>query len=593
MKQTLLLAVGIVWLFSACNSEKDVYDPNFNKELGVSIPEGFEWSTTQKLTVNVEVNDEYNGKYYYAVRVYDKKPGEGVLPVAASGEVTGDMPFSQEIVIPATVSKLYIAQVFKNSDASEVVSMKEMTINGNIINCIFDSKRSARGIVSRDDDGISIKGNIAFGKGNKGQKYKVESGDVLTVTSVSDDAKGIDIEIEGKLIFSSDVSLQNWEIDVEDGGILEARNLVLTSGSELENDGYVYVDNLEVTNGATLENDENDDGNYPGGCLIAKGGITLDTGEKVKLEERSYMSCSDMYLSQTTKFEVKTGAWLRVNNTLDLTQGGNFRFEFDKESKLIEGYLYGALIQAERITGVKQGLSVDKKILVECSNVENSSENIESLVEDATGKIKIVGSACSGNFGDDEVFNLGTYTYIMEDQYPNEGDYDMNDIVVEMTAIQTGANLTIEGKLIAVGAVNRIIPCVKIKELAEPLFSFNNGDPKEAYKVLTGNDTTPTPIGTLVGQTRYSETFNLDLELSDNTELSMNEIDFYILVNGKDIHWNTHGEKSTWGMCIPGGNFKYPLEGVRIADAYPRFTEWFADPKSDWYNHPDTDKVMP
>lgn len=205
MKQTLLLAVGIVWLFSACNSEKDVYDPNFNKELGVSIPEGFEWSTTQKLTVNVEVNDEYNGKYYYAVRVYDKKPGEGVLPVAASGEVTGDMPFSQEIVIPATVSKLYIAQVFKNSDASEVVSMKEMTIDGNIINCIFDSKRSARGVVSRDkdddEDKIPIKGNIAFGKENKGKKYKVKSGDVLTVTSVSDEAKDIKIEIEGKLIF--------------------------------------------------------------------------------------------------------------------------------------------------------------------------------------------------------------------------------------------------------------------------------------------------------------------------------------------------------------------------------------------------------
>lgn len=593
MRQTLLLATGIVWLLSACNFEKEVYDPNFNKELGVSIPEGFEWSTTQKLTVNVEVNDEYNGKYYYAVRIYDKKPSEGVLPVAASGEVTGDMPFSREIVIPSTVSKLYIAQVFKNSDATEVVSMKEMTIDGNIINCIFESKRLARGVVSRGDDEKLIKGNIAFGKESKGKKYKVKSGDILTVTSVSEEAKDIEIEIEGKLIFSSDVSLQNWKIDVEDGGTLEARNLVLTSSSKLENSGYVYVDNLVVTNGATLENDDNEDGDYPGGCLIAKGNITLDTGKGVELEERSYMSCSDMYLSQTTKFKVETGAWLRVNNTLEVAQGGNSRFEFDKGSKLIEGYSYGALIQVGKITGVKQGLSVDQKILVECSIVENSSENIESLVEDATGKIKIVGSTCSGNFGDDEVVNLGTYTYIMEDQYPNEGDYDMNDIVVEITAVQTGANLAIEGKLIAVGAVNRIIPCVKIKELAEPLFSFDNGNPMEAYEVLTGNNSTPVPIGTLIGQTRYSKTFELDFEMNDATELSMDEIDFYIKVNGKDIHWNTHGEKSTWGMRIPGGNFKYPQEGIRIADAYSRFAEWFANPKSDWYNYPNADKVMP
>lgn len=588
MKKGIITLIWAAFALGACHDKGEVYDPNYNPELGVSVPDGFDWSTTQELTVNVEVNDEYDGKYYYAVRIYDKKPGEGVLPVVASGEVTGDMPFSQKIVVPAGISKLYIAQVFKNADASEVVTVKEVAIDSDIITCVFGSNRSARGISSRDDDKKTLEGTMTFGEEYKGKKYEVSKDKTLTITSVSKDAEDIEINVYGTLIFSSNVSLHDWDIDVENGGELKAEDLTLTSESELENHGTVTVKNLLVEDNSTLENDDNEKDHiyYPGGCLIAENDIIFNTKKGIELEERSFMSCSNMYLKRKAEFKMETGAWLRIRDILS-AESGESTFKF--EGSTIKGFKYGALIQAGSIIGVDEGISVKQKILVACPDVA-VSHNIASLVNNAEGLIKIVGSTCSGNFGDTEPFQPLAYTYIMEDQYPNEGDYDMNDIVVEIVANQKGKQLTLTGKLVALGAKYRITPWVKVGDSDYPLFKHEDDSPMEAYEALTGSTSDPEPIGTM--DKRYSKDFApIVIELQD--DMTVKDLDFYIIVNGKEIHSNTHQGSATWGMVIPKPDFKYPKEGVRITEAYKNFNEWFTDKKSRWYDYPKMDKVVP
>ncbi|MCD7926171.1 MAG: hypothetical protein LUI85_16405 [Bacteroides sp.] len=140
MKRGIIGLFLVLFALSACQ-KKDIYDPNYNPDLGVSVPDDFDWSTTKSLTVNVEVNDEYNGKRLYFVRVYIKNPKDGGLPLA-NEKANMDLPFSEKIVIPLSVDKLYIEQCFINANAVETVVMKGIAIKGEVIDYSF--KASAK-----------------------------------------------------------------------------------------------------------------------------------------------------------------------------------------------------------------------------------------------------------------------------------------------------------------------------------------------------------------------------------------------------------------------------------------------------------------
>lgn len=593
MKKGVIGLLVMTCVLAGC--KEDAYNPNYNQNLGTNVPENFDWSTTKTLTVNVDVNDEYDGRYYYAVRVYDKAPGEGTLPVAASGEVTGNMPFSQEIVIPATVSKLYIAQVFKNANASEIVTMKEVAVEGTAINYSFGNSSKTRSIVNTRSDSKRITDASEI-KG--GGEYKIEEGVTITMgSSIAGNLKDVEIEIEGTLIINGDAKLHGWEIDVEDTGKLTVNgNLVLVGNkndeeksSSLENNGYVYVTgNLHVEAGSKLDNDDNDDGELPGGCIIVDGEAHFQSNE-IELEERSYMYCGSLRLNASNmKITMETGAWLRVNG--DLFSSERCTIVGKGEETLMHGKPSGyiGLLQVKSWGNNGGNLTVDKKILVECPK-GNGGNTIGSLVADAKGKIIIAGTACSGGFGTDEEAKLGTYTYIIEDMYPVEGDYDMNDIVVSMTATQQGSTLTIVGELKAVGASYKIVPYIKVGDETKPLFE---GQSNEAHLALAGDETGSTLINTVKGQTTYSaKSFNLVFN-DVKAGLNMDDIDFYIEVNGEEVHWNTRKEKATWGMRIPGEDFRWPQEKVNITNAYPEFDKWFEDKSYPWYNNPKKELII-
>lgn len=594
MKKGIISLLVMTCALGAC--QKDVFDPNYNPELGARVPENFEWSTTKALTVNVDVKDEYNGKYYYAVRVYDKVPGEGVLPVAASGKVNQDMPFSQKIVIPATVTKLYIAQVLKNANASETVTMKEVAVEGTMIDCSFGSSSKTRSTVNTrgDDNNKIIVTDPSQIKGDKKKEYKIEKGTTITLPSIDGNLKDVDIEIEGTLVINGNASLHGWEIDVEDSGKLTVNGDLKLVGnkndeeksSSLENNGYVYVTgSLHVAAGAQLDNDDNNNGRSPGGCIIVDEEAHFQSN-KIELDERSYMYCGSLKLNASDmKIMMETGAWLRVKGSLTSAQNceigfGDDKFETPDQDDFIKDTKYVGFLQVGSWgNNGKENLTVRKEILVE--SPQKGSYNIESWTKDATGMIVIVGTECSGGFGTNEKNELGTYTYIMEDMYPEQGDYDMNDIVVSLNAKQIGNTLTIEGDLKAVGASYAIVPYIAVNGVEKPLRT-NNGEAVEAHAFF--NAATSSFINTENSQPSYpAEEFSLEF---DNVAegLNINDVDFYIKVNNQEIHWNTHEGNGTWGMQIPGDTFKWPKEKAKITEAYTEFNKWFEDETYSWYN---------
>lgn len=593
MKREIIGVLLAAFTLSACHEKGDIYDPNYNPDFGVSVPDDFDWSTTKTLTVNVEVDDLYNGKYYYAVRVYDKVPNEGVLPVAASGEVTGDMPFSQEIVVSSDVTKLYIVQSFKNANATEYVVTKEVAIDSNVITYSFKSTgKSVRTAIARDDDGTSItEANQIKAKG----KYLIRKGVTISVDNVEGNLTDVEIKIEGELVFTgSNEKLSGWKIEVddEDDGIgkLRATNgLTLDGGCKLDNDGEVYISgDFKVESGAQLEND---------GCIIVEGVAHIQS--HIELDEKSYMYCRSMQLGgnggNNVYIYMETSAWLKIEGSLQMNSKAKIGFgEDDKGFKspddddYVSGTKYVALIQVGSWQNGNSGnLTVNPEILVEAPS---KIDGISSWTQDASGFLKKIPSVvCSGKGGEEIEALLGEYTYIMEDQYPNKGDYDMNDVVISMTSRQKGKRLEIEGKLRAAGANYTIVPYIKVGNETQPLFE----DEKSVYKALTGKDDLPSPVNTNINGIRDCESATFKRTFKGvKSGLSQNDIDLYIIVNGTTkINMDSNKNPDAWVMCISGLDFQYPLEGVNIEEAYPDFKEWMKGSTS-WYKNPIGDKVM-
>lgn len=623
MKWVSIFLVSSACILSSCNSEKDIYDPNYNSKLNVTIPEGFEWSTTQKVTVNVEVNDEYDGKYYYAVRVYDKAPAEGVLPVAASGEVTGDMPFSQDVVIPATVSKLYIAQVFKNANASEVVTMKEVAINGPVIDCSFGASSKSRSIVSSRGDSYSnyteLTGDAKIEKGEKkeNKKYIIKAGQTYNLQS---DVEDVDLVVLGTLQLSRDVTFTRSNLKIEKGNI-EGKNYILTfDGKEgvkdedesysFDNEGNIYLKGLLVSGRAELENEkyievgtltleqnselDNDEENGDGGCIIATT-VNIHTKNSVELDKKSFLSCEEMNIntaSNSTVIEMETGSWLKVGT---FSINGNQKCKIKSDGGNITDSEYVALAQINKINA--SGLSTDEGILVECSEVVSGAE-IKSRVDDANGMIKIVGTSCSGSFGDEEKTGTPLCTYALEDVDINEGDYDMNDIVVAVTStIYSPAKKTwtIKGEVLAAGATNALVPYFQYGKDGEKTYLFENK--RNVYEAfgLTGS---PVPVNTIIDGTKADNIiFEIVLPNIEAVSPQLSMLNFGIEVNGQEetISWLENGTGANARAIQIAALFKYPIEKKRITEAYPDFNKWISTAKEEgkaWYDNPNDNYVI-
>lgn len=73
LASSMILSMACI---TACvDDNKELYDPTYqtpNPMEDISAPEGFDWSSTNSIKFSVEVDDEFDGQYYYTVEVLDK-----------------------------------------------------------------------------------------------------------------------------------------------------------------------------------------------------------------------------------------------------------------------------------------------------------------------------------------------------------------------------------------------------------------------------------------------------------------------------------------------------------------------------------------
>jgi hypothetical protein len=199
--------------------------------------------------------------------------------------------------------------------------------------------------------------------------------------------------------------------------------------------------------------------------------------------------------------------------------------------------------------------------------------------------------------------NNGEYTVAFEDNWPNKGDADFNDMVVKLGIKEFIDNnnmvskITITSRILAAGASykNQLWISVLGKEYQ---LIFN---PKQD---LNGKY-----------NTKKNETYvqgpehKLEIVLSEpvaRDQMDAMPYDPYIKSNGNDknqVHLSfvktkfkdkvLDSDNFPWAVLVPA-DWAWPYESTSIFNAYPEFKKWYASQGAeykDWYLHPELNYI--
>ncbi len=178
------------------------------------------------------------------------------------------------------------------------------------------------------------------------------------------------------------------------------------------------------------------------------------------------------------------------------------------------------------------------------------------------------------------------YTYAFEDTY--EGDYDLNDVVLQVSRIW-GSNRQ-QVTLTAIGGWDRLF--AYYKDEAGTVKALFGG--KELHELMG------VPQESFVNTETYNVTENLPTDqFTFNYDTFLySKADFYIVneTKGVEVHIPTAigtVGSNPYGVCVPY-TWKWPKERVSILNAYSRFAKFAADQQkdTDWYTSPVNGKIM-
>lgn len=150
-------------------------------------------------------------------------------------------------------------------------------------------------------------------------------------------------------------------------------------------------------------------------------------------------------------------------------------------------------------------------------------------------------------------------------------DYDFNDIVVEVSRVDSDTNN--DSKL--------IVKCLAAGGTLPANIYYNTTFIGESHDML-GSESTTQMINTVGGITKTSKEVEITDGITQNWTLSDNIHNFKIVVTqeggdakSEQIKAPTAGEVPQ--MLILPGKWEWPTERTSIEDAYPYFTNWSAD----------------
>ena len=491
-----------------------------------------DWKMTTRLPVDITVNEDWGTDY--TVRVYTANPLDPISNAKLLGEGTAnqDLHFTTIIDYPSTLQTLYVARIDAKGRIS--VKPVDISDGQLFTNFGRQNKGKTRTKASTRFIGeecpyteAEIEEMLAGATEYDGKKelsqgiYKTSKKNV-TGLEISENPSGNIILIVAagtKLGINKETIIpDNVQIIVEEGGSIaldgSPHALHLTGNSSLvvlgnySNDGDSSDANI-YSNGHGGIWFENTGINYNSGIISVNGDITINAGTTFhnygKLESdktiggesgiivnhcyilcdaftnafldmypASYLSCNTFIPGPNATLTMRDNSFINIKGTSSL--------ECDLKGPSTDGEqaLFRLASDIENGTGSCTGY-----IHFE---TDASAPNLIRFIENGDGQsdlskvghanVYIEASPCNGNTDNQPVEqpdeNLPDeampYTYVFEDNYPLVGDYDFNDVVLDVTteykrekktnnirAIQLNITLAAAGAGKAVGAGLRIV----------------------------------------------------------------------------------------------------------------------------------------
>lgn len=446
--------------------------------------------------------------------------------------------------------------------------------------------------------------------------------------------------IENHKVFTADIiDLNNPELINEENAVLSAQTLITGAGS-LVNKSKITATTIQF-NGTAVENQ----------CRIEAQEVTITGGTYT---QAGYTSLSSGKMSITgTKINLNQFSLISVKGRLTLSSrlsqiegnGDNF-----------------AVLKAGEIIWASSGPHVKfiGNLEIDCRKfIDNppyspyyTLSGAAYFAQDGTS-VKIPASDCTGEGNTPEQGDptdpkfpypesiTQNHTWIIEDTYPEPGDYDMNDLVVGidsivrmMTEKYEAQSLTLYMRIRAIGGTRRIGAAMQLDgiapsavksieysdgiEFSGDMFNVNSQgvETGQTYAVipffdnahrLMGVNNTTTLINTISRgelQGAEKEIRNIEVTIHFNNPipgsvLTLKELNLFTVIASytnpreTEIHLPefSHTDKSTtseslrentkglmWGLLLPG-QFRYAEERIDIRKAYPKFESWITSNK--------------
>lgn len=752
----LVLCFAILVVMASCmkspNGNPINSEPG-NKPLETVVPQDFDWKTTQDITLNGNINDQYAGRYLYRVDVFVENPVTNPKALLLKG-VSTKSSFTLSLTVPKGVKTLYVRQTDPRS--RKIVQSAEIVGNQatfSFANEEGQSGMSAKGAVvnyakaptdvkipSTPNNAIKIEsGNVTLTKNND---YVIPRGTVYVGTLTFPGEGNASLFVEGEWNIGQNITLQtSTNIIVQSSGVVKSdkdlwiemignASLQVASGAKFEaadmdiklkdtpgsivNAGNITVENiaysplgtlinigtLKITeklsshSGITISNSGSilaEEFDFVGGkidnySMMEIGNFTINSnnaifnnyatlivteegefqnmtfnnycyvkfedetklnlkGTTINTKDNTVFSCYDVECSDgTTSIDIGKEAMFEVRNKIVIGANQNKIKGFGKNTSLMrlknvelkgwESVFYNK-VQIECLTHTQNASQWDRLyVLDKSASMVSWGESTVVIPENECSGIGNNPGGGSGGEGDqdgDVVYDQ-SYTYVMEDNWPHFGDYDMNDMVLELTSFKESIKnktLTFNFRLLNVGATKVLgagvqldgITLSQIDRATSSLGGSIEGNQK--YVVIPFFTDAHALLGVTSGRPSVSPSpkeITLEVAFKNADEVKnfkISSLNLYITTSDKananrrkEIHlsgylptdiadmgffgqgednsrvrYYTSKDNFVWGILIPS-KFAYPKEGTNIAQAYPDFINWLSSGGSqnqDWY----------
>lgn len=597
-------------IFTSC--QDDVYDPNYRTPS--PMPElqttaNFDWSTTNEISLTVNANDEYEGKFYYEISVYDENPFSNKdAQLLTKGLAKKGKDFSTVLTIPKDSKELYVCQTMIMKNGKKRNALKVITVDNKEIICDFtntiskNSQSNASKSIMKSPteereinvpaDAIKIEGNETFTI-EQGKNYVIEENTTFNGILNWYSCQNAQIYIMGTLAPKNRQEINNrCDVYVGKSGVYQSEYLLINSNCDFVNNGIVNIDEIRIDNpGSTFSNygqftatkmTTTSDSHFHNYCYTSIGDLDIQGNRNFTIGQEALLLCKSLKMNNST-------ISLNYNAILKVTESAFFDYNNDIKAS-DDGAPLTALAIFNDIKVKWGGLYLKDKLQVLFKNGHNYDSNYIKVNNQVTSvfseeeTIEIPASGCNGegnNVPADEPEGSGfpiivspdnSYTFLMEDNWPVYGDYDMNDLVMDIKLSYKledndyVSELGIIATLRAVGATKNIGAAIQLdkvkrtdiqqveddnsyqRELDGNIFVCSNGtENNQEYAVIPFFDNAHKALGLTTERKTINTRLEKDYEADEKTfkvlikfnkniqteDINVNNLNFFIVTDGK------------------------------------------------------------